>query len=271
LPSALSNAELAYAASQNRFTKNILLDTLNRSAVSAIQASNTSEAESLTSRALEVQANNTEAMAIQVALAATAKNWPLALDKIASIRALQPDSSYSYMLEGDILVAQGKSIEGLAAYRAGWEKISTADIGTKVYQTLKVQKQDKEATQFLNDWSAKDATAPAPQLLLGLEAQLANNNSEAIRYFEKVKTLAPENMIMLNNLAWLYQDSNPQTALELAKKAAELYPSNADVLDTYGWILHKTGNQTQAKELIEQALKITPDSASIKAHLQEIN
>jgi cellulose synthase operon protein C len=271
LPSALTNAELAHSASQNRFTKKLLIDALNRSAVSALQANTPAEVEKLVERSLELQADNTETISLQVALAATAKNWPLALDKIASIRAIQPDSSTSYLFEGDILMAQGKSTEALAAYRAGWDKTATPDIGTKLYQAMKSQKQDKEAAQFLDEWAAKDASSPAPHLLLSMEAQLANKNPDAIRHLEKVKELAPDNMIMLNNLAWLYQDSNPQTALALAKRASELYPNNAEVLDTYGWILHKTGDQTQAKATLEQALKITPDSASIKSHLQELN
>ena len=74
---------------------------------------------------------------------------------------------------------------------------------------------------------------------------------------------------MLNNLAWIYQDSQPARALELAARAAELFPENADILDTYGWILLKQNQREQAIQMLERALELAPDSESIAEHLAQ--
>ena len=73
----------------------------------------------------------------------------------------------------------------------------------------------------------------------------------------------------LNNLAWLYQDSEPERSIELATRAAELYPDNADVLDTYGWILLKQNDREHATQVLERALELAPESTAIAEHLEQ--
>lgn len=68
----------------------------------------------------------------------------------------------------------------------------------------------------------------------------------------------PENAMVLNNLAWLYATGpatfrNPDEALELALKAAELSQS-ADVLDTLAEAYYINGRYADALETIDEAI-----------------
>jgi tetratricopeptide (TPR) repeat protein len=96
-------------------------------------------------------------------------------------------------------------------------------------------------------------------------------NQPAIELYEKVVTAQPNNVVALNNLAWLLREDNNSRALELASRASELAPEAADILDTHGWVLHLGGNHAQAKPIIEKALALAPDNAEIQAHLKTIN
>ncbi|MEX0654992.1 MAG: tetratricopeptide repeat protein [Phycisphaeraceae bacterium] len=70
----------------------------------------------------------------------------------------------------------------------------------------------------------------------------------------------PNNVTALNNLAYLlvsvYDD--PEQAMPLAERAAELAPENASVLDTWGWTQYKMGLHGEAQLTLEQALAINP-------------
>lgn len=100
---------------------------------------------------------------------------------------------------------------------------------------------------------------------------MANNREmEAASHYEQVISRQPENITALNNLAWLLRTEDQARALTLANKASELAPESAAVLDTYGWILHLSGKHSQAKEVIEKALALTPESEGIASHLETV-
>ena len=53
----------------------------------------------------------------------------------------------------------------------------------------------------------------------------------------------------------------------MSRKTIELEPKNATYLDTYGWILHLTGNTLEAKLFFKQAMLYGgKESATIMAH-----
>ena len=75
--------------------------------------------------------------------------------------------------------------------------------------------------------------------------------------------------MVLNNLAWLYHEDGDERAISLAQKAYELNPENAAVVDTYGWIMLKSGNHQQSVPILEKAHELQPDSEEIALHLAE--
>jgi cytochrome c-type biogenesis protein CcmH/NrfG len=73
-------------------------------------------------------------------------------------------------------------------------------------------------------------------------------------------------MAALNNLAWIYfQDGNPG-ARAMAEHAYRMAPDNAGVLDTYGWILVNEGDINEGTQLLRQASEKLPDDAEIRYH-----
>lgn len=270
LPKAVESAEKGFAIAENTYTKNALIETLMRSASEAVAANNPTAATPALDRVLAIQNDHTAAHYLRAGMAATAGNYIQAMEEVTLLRGFQPESSVSYELEGDVLRSQGKNAEALAAYQTGWEKEHPASLGSKIFQVMKAEGQSSQAIAFLQDWASKEPAIPAPLTLLGIEHQGNNQNSEAIEYYEQAYKLDQTGGIVLNNLAWLYQDSSPARALELSAQAAELYPNNADILDTHGWILYKQGQTAAALTQLENAARIAPDSASIQEHLSVV-
>jgi len=105
-----------------------------------------------------------------------------------------------------------------------------------------------------------DAADPATLIdayrLLGGLLYIKKQYVEAADVFRKAVALAPEDLEFNNNLAYVLARNlnDPQGALEPAKKAAQLSPSSADVLDTLGWVYFKLNQLSQAQATLNQAL-----------------
>lgn len=79
----------------------------------------------------------------------------------------------------------------------------------------------------------------------------------AIEEHESLLSKMPNNMDMLNNLAYWLAEINERLpeALEYAKRAYESMPNNAAVLDTYAFLLYKNEKYSEAAEFVQSAIQ----------------
>lgn len=169
-------------------------------------------------------------------------------------------------LQGDLYVAQGNLLAAIEIYQALWGKQATNDLGNKIYHLLSLSKIDSRK-DFLISWANK-----IPDSLSLLRAQandflLAEQYSKAIPLLESINDQQADSVVNLNNLAWAYQQTNNPEALAIAKRAYELAPEHASVVDTYGWILFQKGEIEKALTLLEKASNLAPNNQAISSHL----
>jgi len=109
-----------------------------------------------------------------------------------------------------------------------------------------------------------DPDNPALHFLLGNIYFEQQRFAEAEEHYRATLELNPNHAEALNNLAWLYATArderfrNPEEALQLAQRAAELDPQ-PHVLDTLAESYFINGYYDQAIETIKQALAQEPD------------
>ncbi len=86
----------------------------------------------------------------------------------------------------------------------------------------------------------------------------AGNDLEAVTTFEEVLSLLPDNVQALNNAAYLYAQKlgEPEKALPLIERANELSPGQSYILDTLGWVHYLLGNYGDAETYIRDADEI---------------
>jgi predicted Zn-dependent protease len=104
---------------------------------------------------------------------------------------------------------------------------------------------------------------------LAIMEQQSGQAEAAAQTYSRLIELSPNNVVALNNLAWIYHEQNDDRAAELAGRAYELSPNNAAVADTYGWILFKAGKTEESLPILEKAHELQPDSQEIAMHLVE--
>jgi tetratricopeptide (TPR) repeat protein len=90
--------------------------------------------------------------------------------------------------------------------------------------------------------------------------------------FDEALAIDPSNAYVLNNYAYYLsvREELLEKAASMAKKALELSPESPAYLDTYGWILYKSGRYEDALTYIEKANKLRPADGEILEHLGDI-
>jgi len=80
-----------------------------------------------------------------------------------------------------------------------------------------------------------------------------------ILQYEEYLIKQPDNVSFLNNLAYLLAQDNKQLekAMQYAKRAYELSPDDPNILDTYAYILCKTGDYAKAERLLQTAIQLS--------------
>jgi tetratricopeptide (TPR) repeat protein len=110
---------------------------------------------------------------------------------------------------------------------------------------------------------------PRALMLLALIQTILKHFDAARDAYEKVLAVNPNVALALNNLAVLYSEQFGQLdkAHELAKKAAELAPTDPHVADTLGWIAFKKGDYGDALRALQESAAKRPDDPEIQYHV----
>lgn len=103
---------------------------------------------------------------------------------------------------------------------------------------------------------------------LAMLLQMTGRAAESVAVYRKLVTLEPENVIAINNLAWIMceDEGRYQQALELAQQGMRKSPAYADLIDTRGVIYYRLGEYHKAVEDFTKCLELHPkDSPSLTA------
>jgi len=120
------------------------------------------------------------------------------------------------------------------------------------------------ARALYRNWLAENPDDIAVQLKLAEDLMVAEQ--DATGAYRQILQREPDNVVALNNLAWLLREGAPEQALEYARRAGELAPDNASTLDTLAVVEYLNGNVDQARRSIRRALESDPDHPSLLYH-----
>src|SRR4029453_3386877 len=100
-----------------------------------------------------------------------------------------------------------------------------------------------------------DPRLTAAEKALALLDDQDRRYASAIEHYKRVVAQSPNDVLALNNLAFLIatRTNNVGDALPLAERAATLAPRDVNVLDTLSWVHYLNGNPRRAGALLQQA------------------
>lgn len=221
----------------------------------------------LVEEVLSIEARYLPALVAKAQIQIEEQDFGAAEQSIAAVSQHFGNEAIDEQLLGDLAGAQGDKAKALEQYEAAFAQTKTPYLVNKLFDHY-------AASQ---DWQAV-----ADRLALYLEAapRDANNklrlasvyqrlaqNQKAMALYEQVLELAPENGIILNNLAWLYWQIQDARSLDYARRAHQAEPDRAEIIDTLGWIMLHMGDKNEALDLIRQAATKAPTNPEIRYHL----
>ncbi len=183
-------------------------------------------------------------------------------------RMMAQDRNFALLhaLKGDVFMAANRVQDAINAYKdAITTNPSSALVSRLAGAELRARQAD-DALKTLRDWLAKNPTdyavqEQAAEIEIGL-----NKLPEAKADLELILKAKPHDPTALNNLAWVYQQTNDPRSTDLARQAYILQPS-AQTADTLGWILTTSGNAEGGVALLRQAFAEGANDPRIQYHL----
>ncbi|GHA73877.1 tetratricopeptide repeat protein [Pontibacter akesuensis] len=118
----------------------------------------------------------------------------------------------------------------------------------------------------------KRLSGSEPALVTQFNMQLGDGYNSLKEYkksdaaYEEVLAVDANNEHVLNNYSYFLSLRNEKLdrAKEMSERLVKLHPNNPTYLDTYAWVLYKSGNYTEARKYLEQAVAISDDATLVE-------
>ncbi|MBN8900908.1 MAG: tetratricopeptide repeat protein, partial [Rhodospirillales bacterium] len=103
----------------------------------------------------------------------------------------------------------------------------------------------------------------------GIAYERANQWSKAEADFKHALALAPDQPFVLNYLGYSWADKGEHLpeARRMLQRAAEKRPNDGAVVDSLGWVMLRQGQVADAVRLLERAVELDSEDATINGHL----
>lgn len=139
---------------------------------------------------------------------------------------------------------------------------------------------DKDALQMAEDLLrvtlARHPDSLSSLMVLGMLMQGEERHDEAAALNRKILELDPNNIIAINNLAWVLceEQGQPEEALKLAEKGLTIAPEYMDLIDTRGVIHYRLGHLKEAAADFSKCIELypahLPSLAPVRFHLARV-
>ncbi len=186
-----------------------------------------------------------------------------AIVRIRSMQGLQPAVLQEY--EGDAYALGKQYPRALAAYEDAHRQQPSAALATKIFSARRLSGA-ADAERSLTEWLNQSPADADVRRLLAAYYQATGRGKQAVAEYERLLAANRIDPASLNNLAWMLHEGGDARALALARRAYEAAPQQAEIADTYGWILVQMDKVPEGKTVLEKALAAAPANPDIQFH-----
>ena len=228
---------------------------------------NHNEARSRLKQALEADPSYLPALSAQGDIALREGKLEEAIAVAKTIQGKHPQQSVGHELEAVALIKQSKTAEAITVYEKAYELNPTGDLALKLSRLHIMMGNRQQGQGKLEDWLTKRPEDAEVRAVYASLLQQWGDEEKAIAEYETVLQKLPDNVVVLNNLAWLYQKSKNDRAIALSERAFNLSPDKPEIVDTYGWILVNFGQFEKGLKFIKEAFAKMPGNPEVAFHV----
>jgi cellulose synthase operon protein C len=178
-----------------------------------------------------------------------------------------PDKPYGHHLLGSVQQKEGDDRGALEHFRAALGLEDSSVLAVLVYGAERRVNGDAAAVAFLRDWLERHPGDQIAGLALAEGYSALHDWRAAAELYEQAFSKAPDNPLLLNNLALVYLQLKDPRALDLAQRAQRASPNSAEIGDTLGWVMVRTGDVSEGLKYLRDAQSRVGASPGLLYHI----
>ena len=209
-------------------------------------------------RAMLADPRSLPAQRAGIALALREKQPAQALTIARTVQTQRPDDALGFLLEGEIELMRHNHELAIAAMRKGLSRPNAAEVAPRLHLALLDAKQNAEADRMATSWVKAHPDDIGFALHLSDLASTQGNPGLAESRYRDVLKRQPDNVLALNNLAYLLVKQKKPGAVALAEQAVKLAPDRPLFMDTLALGYAQDNQLPKALELQKRVVAREP-------------
>lgn len=218
-------------------------------------------------RALDISPTLLQAQQGLVKIALAHKRYDEAAAIVRDVVKQRPASPMGYVLDSEVRTRQQQWDAAIAAARAALERGKTSDLAARLHVIYVMAGRRADSDRFVAEWEREHPNDADFQSELATLALASKDLPEAEARFRKVLSVKPNDVMALNNLAWVLTQQNKPGAVNLAQRAQQLRPDSPSLIDTLASAYAAEKRLAEAIEWQRKAIAIAPDAAHYRLKL----
>jgi putative PEP-CTERM system TPR-repeat lipoprotein len=192
--------------------------------------------------------------------------------RMQALKAAHPENLDVLAQEGWLQLHEGRADEAVKTLQAVVDRSESGpsrDVVESLAQAHWQARQWDASVAVRKGWLENNPKDIPMLLALGQAYTQLGRLDDAAKAYRDVQAVMPDNVLALNNLAWLLQKTAPDEALGYAERANKLAPGTPSIMDTLGWLVLERGDAARAVGLFEEASQKAPDNPQYRYHLAQ--
>lgn len=229
-----------------------------------------SEAYKVTKNAYQKFSNSAEISLMYAYYLSLDNKTELASAILNNIEVTKDNRSLYTLTQAQVALHLGKYQHALDLVNKSYGFSPTFNAVRIKYALVKSLNGQADALEFIEEHLAQ-YSFDNPTRLMAANEYLSTDPLKAIKHYESVLELLPNNITALNNAAYLLSNEKKfERAILHAKRAVELNKNNPNTLDTLGMIYYKQGDLNKAHKTLKAAYNLAPTNQTVVKHLKQV-
>lgn len=237
--------------------------------VTQLRTGDASGAEASLKRAISVAPKDADAYIGLFPILMKTQSYAEALKFARALQRERPDASAGYLAEADVYAAQKDWEAAVRLAKKAHETWPSTVTVSVLHRLLINDAKLSDARKLFAEWIKANPKDQVAMAKVAENLMSAKQFKEAEGVYTALLEKAPNNAMALNNLAWLTHLRKDAKAIGYARRAVELAPENAAILDTLGVIEVDLGQTDAGIGRLEKAVALAPNVADIKLNLAD--
>jgi len=193
---------------------------------------------------------------------------PRARERAENIKNIARESAAGFVLAGDVAMRENNYALAVKEYRQAFDREKTSSTLNRYHGALLRSGRTKSAIELSTNWLQQNPGDTIVRLSLAATYLDMDRKVDAEREYRQVLKTSDDNLVALNNLAWLlYEAGRLDEAMKYANVAYSRMPRSGQVADTLGWLMVNRGDVAGGLPLLEEAARLLKDNPEVKYHL----